>query len=238
MKSLLWQIAFCLFLLFYLVIYVFYFIAKIILPKRVSQYLLKKIFPSWARIVILSTGSKVRVSGKENLPRVNNICFVSNHQGLFDIPLILGFLGIHTGFVAKQELFKIPILSQWMKEIPCTFIDRRNPRKAMETFKKSAELIKKGNPLVIFPEGTRSRSDLVGKFHLGSLRLPIMSEAVIVPLAIKGSWRIYEIDKKIHSAEVKLQILPPILPTDEIYKDKMALASYLHSQISQAVQEM
>ena len=61
-----------------------------------------------------------------------------------------------------------------------------------------------------------------------------MSEAVIVPLAIKGSWRIYEIDKKIHSAEVKLQILPPILPTDEIYKDKMALASYLHSQISQA----
>ena len=103
MKSLLWQIAFCLFLLFYLVIYVFYFIAKIILPKRVSQYLLKKISRSWARIVILSTGSKVRVSGKENLPRVNNICFVSNHQGLFDIPLILGFLGIHTGFVAKQE---------------------------------------------------------------------------------------------------------------------------------------
>ena len=238
MKSLLWQILFCLSFLLCLVIYLFYLLTKIILPKKVSLYLAHKIAYSWAKIVILSTGSKVQVHGKENLPDIKNICFVSNHQGLFDIPLILGFLGTHTGFVAKQELFKIPILSQWMREIPCTFIDRRNPRKAMETFKKSAELIKNGNPLVIFPEGTRSRSDLVGKFHLGSLKLPIMAEAVIVPLAIKGSWRIYEIDKKIHSADVKLKILPPILPNDEIYKDKQALACYLHSQISHAVQEM
>ncbi|HNS84636.1 MAG TPA: lysophospholipid acyltransferase family protein, partial [Candidatus Cloacimonas sp.] len=109
-------------------IYIIYIVLKLILPRRVSRSILQGIAKFWAKIVILSTGSKVTVTGKENLPSSGNICFVSNHQGLFDIPLILGFSGIHTGFVAKRELFKIPVLSQWMKEIPCTFIDRRNPR--------------------------------------------------------------------------------------------------------------
>jgi 1-acyl-sn-glycerol-3-phosphate acyltransferase len=237
MKSLLWELLFCLSFLILLVIYIIYIVLKLILPRRVSRSILQGIAKFWAKIVILSTGSKVTVTGKENLPSSGNICFVSNHQGLFDIPLILGFSGIHTGFVAKRELFKIPVLSQWMKEIPCTFIDRRNPRKAIQTFQKSAELIKKGNPMVIFPEGTRSRSDKIGNFHLGSLKLPIMAEATIVPLAIKGSWRIYEIDKRIHSATVYLKILPPIKPTDDIYKDKQKLSTYLHSQISQALEE-
>ena len=237
MKSLLWELLFCLSFLILLVIYIIYIVLKLILPRRVSRSILQGIAKFWAKIVILSTGSKVTVTGKENLPSSGNICFVSNHQGLFDIPLILGFSGIHTGFVAKRELFKIPVLSQWMKEIPCTFIDRRNPRKAIQTFQKSAELIKKGNPMVIFPEGTRSRSDKIGDFHLGSLKLPVMAEATIVPLAIKGSWQIYEKNKKIRSATVYLKILPTIEPKDDIYKNKHKLADYLHSRISQALEE-
>ncbi len=237
MKSLLWELLFCLSFLILLVIYIIYIVLKLILPRRVSRSILQGIAKFWAKIVILSTGSKVTVTGKENLPSSGNICFVSNHQGLFDIPLILGFSGIHTGFVAKRELFKIPVLSQWMKEIPCTFIDRRNPRKAIQTFQKSAELIKKGNPMVIFPEGTRSRSDKIGDFHLGSLKLPVMAEATIVPLAIKGSWQIYEKNKKIRPATVYLKILPTIEPKDDIYKNKHKLADYLHSRISQALEE-
>ena len=237
MKSLLWELLFCLSFLIFLVIYIIYIVLKLVLSRRVSRSILRGIARFWAKIVILSTGSKVKVTGKENLPSSGNICFVSNHQGLFDIPLILGFSGMHTGFVAKRELFKIPVLSQWMKEIPCTFIDRRNPRKAIQTFQKSAELIKKGNPMVIFPEGTRSRSDKIGDFHLGSLKLPVMAEATIVPLAIKGSWQIYEKNKKIRSATVYLKILPPIEPKDDIYKNKHKLADYLHSRISQALEE-
>ena len=237
MKSLLWELLFCLSFLILLVIYIIYIVLKLILPRRVSRSILQGIAKFWAKIVILSTGSKVTVTGKENLPSSGNICFVSNHQGLFDIPLILGFSGIHTGFVAKRELFKIPVLSQWMKEIPCTFIDRRNPRKAIQTFQKSAELIKKGNPMVIFPEGTRSRSDKIGDFHLRRLKLPVMAEATIVPLAIKGSWQIYEKNKKIRPATVYLKILPPIKHEDEIYKDNHKLAAFLHSRISQALEE-
>jgi len=91
--------------------------------------------------------------------------------------------------------------------------------------------------MVIFPEGTRSRSDKIGDFHLGSLKLPVMAEATIVPLAIKGSWQIYEKNKKIRPATVYLKILPPIEPKDDIYKNKHKLADYLHSRISQALEE-
>jgi len=107
----------------------------------------------------------------------------------------------------------------------------------MQTIKKSAELIKKGNPMVIFPEGTRSKSNQIGDFHLGSLKLPVMAEATIVPLAIKGSWQIFEKDNKIRPANVYLKILPPVKPEDEIYKDQRKLAAFLRSSISQALEE-
>ncbi len=237
MKSLLWEALFCLLFLLWMLLYILYIVTKLFLPRKISRRFMQLVVGFWAKTTILSTGSKVKVSGKEYLPAGGNICFVSNHQGLFDIPLILGFLEIHPGFIAKRELFKIPILSQWMREMPCTFIDRRNPRKAMQTIKKSAELIKKGNPMVIFPEGTRSKSNQIGDFHLGSLKLPVMAEATIVPLAIKGSWQIFEKDNKIRPATVYLNILPPVKPEDEIYKDQRKLAAFLRSSISQALEE-
>ncbi|MDD4309889.1 MAG: lysophospholipid acyltransferase family protein, partial [Candidatus Cloacimonetes bacterium] len=88
-------------------------------------------------------------------------------------------------------------------------------------------------PMVIFPEGTRSRSDNMGEFHLGSLKLPSMANATIVPLVIKGSWRIFEIDKKIHKTTLSMRILSPILPDDLLYKDKHALSIHLHDLISE-----
>ncbi|MDD4310452.1 MAG: lysophospholipid acyltransferase family protein, partial [Candidatus Cloacimonetes bacterium] len=198
MKTLLWKIFFILFMLFCLLAYLLFVILKLILPPAKYHAGVQWVVRFWARTTLLSTGSTVNVEGKENLPQHSNICFVSNHQGMFDIPLVLGFIGISTGFIAKQELFKIPVLSHWMREIPCVFIDRGSARKAMDSFHKSAEVIKAGHPMVIFPEGTRSRSDNMGEFHLGSLKLPSMANATIVPSVIKGSWSIFEIDKKIH----------------------------------------
>ena len=213
-------------------------ILKLILPHKWYRRIVYHSVRFWGRRTVLSTGSTVEVIGRENLPSEGSICYISNHQGMFDIPLVLGFMDHPVGFIAKQELFKIPVLSWWMQEIPCVFIDRGSARKAMESFTTSAKVIKEGHPMVIFPEGTRSRSDDVAAFHLGSFKLPVMAEATIVPLAIKGSWRIHEIDKGIHKTHLKLKIMPPILPTDPLYKDKHALSDTLHQMISDAVYEM
>lgn len=211
---------------------------KAILPKQLYYRMVQGVVRHWARITLLSTGSKVEVTGREKLPETRNICFIGNHQGMFDIPMVLGFIGIPSGFIAKQELYKIPALSQWMQEIPCVFIDRSSARKAIETFHKSAEVIKAGHPMVIFPEGTRSKSDHMGEFHLGSFKLPAMAGATIVPIALKGSWRVYEIDKKIHAQKLKLRILDPISPDSELYKDSHRLAQHVHQLISQTLETM
>jgi 1-acyl-sn-glycerol-3-phosphate acyltransferase len=238
MKSLLWKVFFILFMLFCMMAYLIFVVLKLIIPKRTYHNWVQKVVRFWARTTVLSTGSTVGVEGQEHLPEHRNICFISNHQGMFDIPMVLGFIGIPSGFIAKQELFKVPILSHWMREIPCVFIDRGSARKAMDSFKTSAEVIKSGHPMVIFPEGTRSRSDNMGEFHLGSLKLPIMADATIIPIALKGSWQILEKDRKIHKTHLKMRIMPPITPHDAIYHDKHSLATHLHEIIKQALSEM
>lgn len=238
MKTILWKTFFLLFMFLCLIAYLIFALLKLITPKKIYHGLVQKVVRFWARTTLLSTGSSVQVDGSENLPENRNICFISNHQGMFDIPLVLGFVGVPTGFIAKQELFKIPVLSHWMREIPCVFIDRGSARKAIESFAASAEVIKAGHPMVIFPEGTRSRSDKLGEFHQGSLKLPGMAGATIVPLAIKGSWRVFEIDKKIHAEKLKLRILPAITPDSDIYRDKRILSEHLHQLIETTLNEM
>lgn len=213
-------------------------ICKLILPKRAYRKVVNYCTRYWGRRLVLTTGSKVDIEGEEKLPEGLNLCFIANHQGMFDIPLVLGFVPKPSGFIAKQELFKIPVLSWWMREIPCVFIDRASARKAMESFIKTAEVIKSGHPMVIFPEGTRSQSDEMGPFHLGSFKLPAMAGATIVPLAIKNSWKVYEVDKQIHAVPLKLRILEPINVDDPLYKDKHALSKVLHERISAALKDM
>lgn len=238
MRSALWKIWFIFFMFLCLLAYILLIICKLLLPKAAYRKVVNFFVRFWGRTTVLSTGSKVDVSGLENLPDNENICFISNHQGMFDIPLVLGFIGRPAGFIAKQELFKIPVLSWWMKEIPCVFIDRSSPRKAIETFQQSAEVIRAGHPMVIFPEGTRSRKDEMAEFHLGSFKLPAMAQATIVPLAIKGTWRVHEINKRIQPAELKLKVLEPVTPMDPIYKEKRALADEIHHRIKTALAQM
>ena len=236
--SLLWLAFFWLFMLLTLGAFLATILLKLISPHRFYRRAVKAFVAFWGKAVILTTGSRVTITGLELLPREGSLCLIGNHQGLFDIPALIGWLGIPVGFIAKQELFKIPVVSHWMREIPCVFIDRSNARKAIETFQTSADVIRGGHPLVIFPEGTRSRGDQLGEFHLGSFKLPAMAQATMVPFAIYYTCRIYERYKNIRPAHVKIRILPPILPSDPLFQDKRALAETLHQTIQTNVDSL
>ncbi len=227
-----------LFLLFCLLAFPFVMFIKLFLSRQAYRRLIHRLAAWWARMTLRFTGSRVSVGGRELIPSGQPLCFVGNHQGMFDIPAFLGHVGRPAGFIAKQELFKVPVISLWMKQIPCVFIDRKSSRKARESFQHSVALIQSGHPLVIFPEGTRSRSDHLGQFRPGALKLPLLAGATIVPFAIKGSWRVFEIDKRIHKTTIQLRFLPPIPPEDPIYKDKQALPEHLHELIRTALERM
>ena len=237
-KTLLWTSCLILYMLLWLLALPAFLFVKYCLSKQTFIKITLAARYVWGRTVVRSTGSKVSFSGSENIPTGELLCFVGNHQSNFDIPAFLGYSGQPVGFIAKKELFKIPILSQWMRIINCVFIDRSDPRSAIESFKKAAEVIKDGFPQIIFPEGTRSKSDIVAPFQAGALKLPIMANAVIVPFAIKDSYKAFEIDNRIHAAQIKIKLLPPIFPDHPLYHGKGELADHIRDMIVAAKEEM
>jgi 1-acyl-sn-glycerol-3-phosphate acyltransferase len=164
----------------------------------------------YSRHLFFMFGWKVKISGLENLPEANNICFVSNHQGFADIPLIVGYIPKKVGFIAKQELRRIPMLNIWMKALGCVLINRKDVRQSLLVIEKGSKQIQKGHPMVIFPEGTRSRSGVTQKFKPGAFKLVAGSDALIVPLTIDGTYKIIEETGTVSSADVYLHIHPAI----------------------------
>jgi len=188
----------------------------------------------WARLLIKIIGCEVAVKGRENIPRRDGFCFVSNHGSVFDIVLLLAYAGRPFGFVAKKELLFIPFLNIWIYMLGGLFIDRKNPRKALKTINTGIEKIKKGGAMIIFPEGHRSRGQGLLPFHPGSLKLATQSGAVIVPVAIKGTWEIFEKNYRLNIVPVAITFCKPI-PTAGLLPEerKQVLADRIYNIINE-----
>lgn len=143
----------------------------------------------WARGTVAIAGGRVRVEGADKVPADGAVLYVANHQGALDIPIMMGYLPGAPAFVAKKELFSIPILGYWMRRLGCVVLDRENARTARDQLRDGAARVKAGRRLVLFPEGTRSRDPegRMGSFKRGSFKLATLSGAVVVPVTVEGS---------------------------------------------------
>jgi 1-acyl-sn-glycerol-3-phosphate acyltransferases len=202
---------------------------KVADSKKVEAYV-RKTVKKWADYSAWSIGTEVEIIGKENLPE-GNCLFVGNHQGYLDIPLILSQIDKNIGFVAKKELINIPILSSWMKEIHCVFMDRENPREAIKSINEGVDFLKSGYSMVIFPEGTRSKSDKVGEFKKGSLKLGVKAEVPIVPITIQGTYKAFEDKNRIKPVKVKLHIDKPIYGKELSKEEQNNLSEIIRNKI-------
>lgn len=188
-----------------------------------EQEVKEKIAPlviDWAKYCVDATGTQVEVTGIENVPTDRSVVYIGNHQGIFDIPLLLGYIPYQKAFIAKIEILKIPMLSDWMKLMKCVFLARKSPRQSVEAMHQGIENVKNGYSMVIFPEGTRSKGGPVKEFKPGSFKLAFQAEADIVPVTIDGTWKIYEEHKKINPAKIKLTIHPAI-KTEGLNKEEL-----------------
>ena len=170
-----------------------------------------KVSTKWAKSQLKYSGATVEVRGQENVPKDVPVVFIANHQGNFDIPLLMSYIEKPKGFIAKIETLKIPVVRTWMKYLHCVFMDRSNLRKSASAIIEGVKIIKEGHSLVIFPEGTRSKGGPLGEFKPGSFKLATKSKAPIVPITINGSYKLMEANgNKIKPALVELIIHPPI----------------------------
>ena len=158
---------------------------------RQSLAIIKRVF--W--LLLKVTGTKVTVRGLENIPKDQAVLYVGNHRSYFDI--LVGYVAVPglTGFVAKKEMEKCPLLSDWMRNVHCLFLDRENIKEGLKTILAGVEKVKQGISIWIFPEGTRNRADDVSEllpFKEGSLKIAEKSGCPVVPVALTGTAEIFE----------------------------------------------
>lgn len=147
----------------------------------------------WGRDIAKRFNINVIVKGKENIPSKGPVLYVANHQGYADIPICAAVLNkIQFGFIAKENLIKIPVFGEWLLRIRSITLDREDPRAALRAIDDGIGLINRGYSLLIFPEGTRSKGGPIKSFKKGSLRLATKPGIRIVPITIDGTYRIYE----------------------------------------------
>ncbi|MDR2537022.1 MAG: 1-acyl-sn-glycerol-3-phosphate acyltransferase [Treponema sp.] len=178
--------------------------------RKPMSIMIYKVAQGWALVLIKVIGCRLTVRGQEHIPKTGGLCFVSNHASIFDILLILALVGRPVGFIAKKELALIPFLNIWIFLIGGLFIDRKNIRKAIRTINSGVQRIKRGSAMLIFPEGTRSRGHGLLPFKSGSFRLATQAGAPILPVAITGSYDVFEKNHRAVAADVSVTFAPPI----------------------------
>lgn len=203
-------------------------------PRKQMSALIGWICHRWGLSLVKLTGASVTVSGLENIPKTGGVCFVSNHDGYFDIVLLLSYCARTVGIIAKKELMFIPFLNAWIFIIGGLFIDRGSARKAVRVINRGVEKIKSGGSVVIFPEGHRSKGRGLLPFHHGSLKLAAMAEAPIIPIAIKGSYEVFEKNGRVTAASVKIAFLKPI---DAAGDKRSVISDKVFSAIKDALDE-
>lgn len=162
------------------------------LPEEKSVMEARKQLKFLSRNLLKAIDAKVEVKyvDREAIDRIDpkqGVVLVANHESNFDIPAIVVGFPMAVGFVAKKEMETWPFYSTWMKKSKCVFLDRSNPREGVKSIKRAVEIIKKGYPTVIFPEGERSINGTMGEFKKGSFKLATETNGIIIPVSIVGT---------------------------------------------------
>lgn len=175
----------------------------------------------WGRSLLWGSTIPVTLKGVEHIDPARSCIFMSNHQSNFDIPVLLSGLPAQFRWLAKAELFKIPIFGRGMRGAGYISIDRSDRRSAFASLARAAKTIREGTSVMIFPEGTRSAHGTLLPFKKGGFVLAVDAGVPVVPLVIQGTWSIMpKTGWLIRPQPVSITLLEPIQSSDYTRKTK------------------
>ena len=191
------------------------------------------------KIVIWLSGVRPTVIGEENIPQDTAVLFIGNHRSYFDIVLTYARCRNLTGYVAKKEMEKIPLLSRWMKFLHCLFLDRSDIREGLKTILAAIEQMKNGISVMIFPEGTRNKNDSeleLLPFHEGSFKIATKSGCPIIPVSINNSSAVFEDHLPfVKKVPVIIEYGKPIYPKELSREEQKFLGKHVQGIIQETL---
>ena len=198
-----------------------------------------QVFPRyWGRILCRLAGVRVIVEGIEHIDPQQTYIFAGNHCSQYDIFSFQGYFPHDFRWIAKRELFRIPLLGQAMHRVGYIPIDRSHGRRALNSLEEAAKRIAAGSSVLIFPEGTRSDNGVLHEFKTGAALLAIKAGVPIIPLSFNGSYEVLPKGNLLpKSGKITIRIGPAI-PTDLCKaSDKQALARTLQAAVEKLLDE-
>lgn len=203
---------------------------SLVLPTSDPVHLVAR---AWARSILIVSGISVDVRGVSEIDPDHSYVYMSNHLSNFDIPVLLAYLPVQFRWLAKAELFRIPLFGRAMRGAGYISIDRFDRRSAFASIEEAAGRIRQGVSVMIFPEGTRSHDGCLQRFKKGGFVLAVDSKVPVVPLVIQGTRAIMPKGSRlIHPNPVTLTICPPIETTGYSRETKEQLMASVHKAIN------
>src|SRR5438093_1489399 len=195
----------------------------------------------WSRLILVTTGVRVTVEGLDRVTPGTTYIFVSNHQSIYDTPVVFASLPFQLRIIAKESLARFPVLGWHLRRGGHLFVDRRRPDRA-GILRRWRALVSEGLSLIIYAEGTRSRDGHVARFKAGSFLLAIQAGLPIVPLSVIGTRQVMPKGRlRTEPADVMLvvhdPIQPPAIETPTV-RDARALADRVHTVVAHAVETL
>lgn len=192
----------------------------------------------WSWWMLKAAGVKVRVHGWENVVSGEPHVFAANHVSWFDVPALALVLPRYK-FVAKAELFKVPVFGGGIRAAGMIEIQRDNRKAAFGAYEVAAESIRSGNSVVVFPEGTRGYDYRLRPFKKGPFVLAIAAGVPIVPIILHGTIEVLKRDSfRVHPGTVDVHLLKPVPTTGIDYDHREVLMATVRGRMAEAMREL
>lgn len=186
----------------------------------------------WARLNLLVSGVRVRLEGIERVDPTRPFVLAANHVSNFDILVLQGWFPHPFSWLAKQELFRIPLLGRAMRQLGDVPVDRGKGRSALRSLDAAAARIAAGTSVVVFPEGTRSPDGLLQEFKTGAMILAIKAGVPVIPVALLGSGEVLPRGRLlVRPGVVTVRFGEPIPTAGLTLRDKEALAGRVRAAL-------
>jgi 1-acyl-sn-glycerol-3-phosphate acyltransferase len=144
----------------------------------------------WARVMLLVSGVRVSITGRERIKKGTSYVIISNHQSLYDILALVTSLGVQYRWMIKKELLKVPLFGYALYASRNIFIDRSDNERARESIARGVARLPRGASVLVFAEGTRSKDGKLREFKKGGFVIALERHFPVLPVAVKGSRKI------------------------------------------------